>query len=98
MGPLDIWIPEQTPADARASLPGGITVHELLQHGELPERLGHADMLITGFFPARAVEAIPRFDGLRVVRSGLKPSDVVVVNGLQRVRPGAHIDPVKVAM
>jgi phosphoglycerate dehydrogenase-like enzyme len=69
VSPLDIWIPEQTPPDQRASLPDGITVHELPQHGTLPERLGHADMLITGFFPARAVEAIPRFDGLRVVQS-----------------------------
>lgn len=46
----------------------------------------------------RTVQLGPIIDGLRVVRSGLQPSDVVVVNGLQRVRPGAHIDPVKVAM
>lgn len=46
----------------------------------------------------RTVELGPIVDGLRVVRSGLKPSDVVVINGLQRVRPGAHVDPVKAAM
>jgi multidrug efflux system membrane fusion protein len=46
----------------------------------------------------RAVQLGPIIDGLRVVRSGLKPTDIVVINGLQRVRPGAHIDPVKVAM
>ena len=28
-------------------------------------------------------------DGLRIVTSGLKPDERVVVNGLQRVRPGA---------
>jgi multidrug efflux system membrane fusion protein len=32
-------------------------------------------------------------DGLRVVRDGLKPGEKIVVNGLQRVRPGAPITP-----
>lgn len=32
-------------------------------------------------------------DGLRIVRKGLKPDDVVVVSGLQRVRPGAQVKP-----
>ncbi|HEV8658109.1 MAG TPA: efflux RND transporter periplasmic adaptor subunit [Thermoanaerobaculia bacterium] len=51
-----------------------------------------------GTIEYRTVQLGPLIDGLRVVRSGLKPSDVVVINGLQRVRPGAQIDPVKVAM
>ena len=46
----------------------------------------------------RAVQLGPLVDGMRVVRGGLAPNDVVVVNGLQRVRPGAPIDPVKVEM
>ena len=46
----------------------------------------------------RAVQLGPIVDGLRVVRGGLKPSDVIVINGLQHVRPGAQIDPVKVSM
>ena len=46
----------------------------------------------------RTVELGPLVDGMRVVRGGLAPNDVVVVNGLQRVRPGAQIDPVKVEM
>ena len=37
-------------------------------------------------------------DGLRVVTSGLKPNERVVVNGLQRVRPGSLIAPQMVAM
>ena len=37
-------------------------------------------------------------DGLRVVRTGLQPGDLVVVNGLQHVRPGAKVKPVTVAM
>lgn len=38
------------------------------------------------------------FHGLRVVDSGLQPGDVIVVNGLQRVRPGVQVDPQLVAM
>jgi len=37
-------------------------------------------------------------DGLRIVTSGLKPGERIVVNGLQRVRPGALIAPQAVAM
>jgi multidrug efflux system membrane fusion protein len=32
-------------------------------------------------------------EGLRVVREGLKPGEKIVVNGLQRVRPGSEIKP-----
>jgi multidrug efflux system membrane fusion protein len=46
----------------------------------------------------RAVELGPLVDGLRVVRSGLHEGDVIVVNGLQRVRPGIQVAPAKVAM
>ncbi|MEN3110770.1 efflux RND transporter periplasmic adaptor subunit [Uliginosibacterium paludis] len=37
-------------------------------------------------------------DGLRVVDSGLKAGERIVVNGLQRVRPGALIAPTEVPM
>src|SRR5271155_974713 len=37
-------------------------------------------------------------DGLRVVREGLKPGDVVVVNGAQRVHPGVTVTPQKITM
>lgn len=37
-------------------------------------------------------------DGLRIVTEGLQPGESVVVNGLQRVRPGEVIAPQKVAM
>lgn len=39
----------------------------------------------------RAVRLGPVIDGLRVVREGLKPGEKIVVNGLQRVRPGAPV-------
>ncbi len=35
---------------------------------------------------------------LRVVREGLKPGDVIVVNGAQRVHPGVTVTPQRVAM
>jgi RND family efflux transporter MFP subunit len=37
-------------------------------------------------------------DGLRIVREGLKPDDVIVVNGAQRVHPGIVVNPQKVTM
>ena len=46
----------------------------------------------------RPVALGPAVDGLRVVRSGLKPGEKIVVGGLQRVRPGAALAPSVVAM
>jgi RND family efflux transporter MFP subunit len=37
-------------------------------------------------------------DGLQVVTEGLKPEDWVVVNGIQRVRDGAKVEPKRVPM
>jgi RND family efflux transporter MFP subunit len=37
-------------------------------------------------------------DGLRIVQDGLQPGENVIVNGLQRVQPGAVVAPEKVAM
>jgi multidrug efflux system membrane fusion protein len=39
----------------------------------------------------RTVKLGPTIDGLRIVREGLKPGEKIVVNGLQRVRPGSPI-------
>jgi RND family efflux transporter MFP subunit len=46
----------------------------------------------------RPVQLGPVIDGLRVVQSGLAPGETIVVNGLQRVRPGAQVQPQRVAM
>jgi len=35
---------------------------------------------------------------LRLIESGLKPGEVIVVSGLQRVRPGAPVTPQTVPM
>ncbi len=46
----------------------------------------------------RPVQLGPVVDGLRVVQSGLAAGETIVVNGLQRVRPGAQVAPQRVAM
>lgn len=46
----------------------------------------------------RPVKLGPIVDGLRVVKEGLKPGETIVVNGLQRVRPGMPVTPNKVPM
>ena len=46
----------------------------------------------------RPVQLGPVIDGLRVVQSGLAPGETIVVNGLQRVRPGAQVQAQRVAM
>ncbi len=46
----------------------------------------------------RSVELGRAHEGLRIVRKGLKPGDVIVVNGLQRVRPGVVVTPKPVIM
>jgi RND family efflux transporter MFP subunit len=55
--------------------------------------VGAGDML-----EYRAVTTGPVVDGLRVVRDGLVAGDRIVVNGLQRVRPGMQIVPAMVPM
>jgi len=46
----------------------------------------------------RLVELGPEVDGLRVVEQGLKPGEIVVVNGMQHVRPGQITAPTMVSM
>lgn len=46
----------------------------------------------------REVKLGPMIDGLRVVRQGLSGGETIVVNGLQRVRPGDAVTPQIVSM
>ncbi len=46
----------------------------------------------------RPVTLGPIVGGLRIVRTGVSNGDVIVVNGLQRVRPGMKVDPQTVPM
>lgn len=46
----------------------------------------------------RSVKLGSRFEGMRVIESGLTTDDLVVVNGLQRARPGLTVKPQVVPM
>ena len=46
----------------------------------------------------RCVTLGPDVDGLRVVDSGLGAGEVIIINGLQRVRPGVSVSATKVVM
>ena len=53
---------------------------------------GHESIKLKGHGDT-VTDAALSADGQRIVTSGLKPHDVVVVNGLQRVRPGSLLAP-----
>ena len=44
-----------------------------------------------GTVGTKLVELGPMVDGLRVIRSGLAPTDRIVIDGLQRARPGQKV-------
>ena len=44
-----------------------------------------------GTVATKRVELGPIVDGLRVIRSGLAPTDRIVIDGLQRARPGQKV-------
>jgi RND family efflux transporter MFP subunit len=46
-----------------------------------------------GTVSSKTIRPGPRVDGLRVVRSGLAPTDQIVIRGLLRARPGAKVTP-----
>ncbi len=73
----------------------------LIQDGAVGTDLGKKFVLVVdanGDVDYRAVELGPRLEGLRIVRSGLAKGERIVVNGLQRVRPGMHVEPQDVPM
>lgn len=48
-----------------------------------------------GMVAARRVELGPIHEGMRIIRSGLDADDWVIVNGVQRARPGGAVTPQK---
>jgi multidrug efflux system membrane fusion protein len=86
----------------RLHLPGrasyrGLLIQDRAVGTDLDKRYVYV-VAADGTIEYRTVDLGPTIDGLRIVRAGLKPGELVVVNGLQRVRPGVHIDPVKEPM
>jgi multidrug efflux system membrane fusion protein len=86
----------------RLQLPGGNAYKGLLiQDRAVGTDLDKRFVLVVtdaGVVEYRVVTLGPLVEGLRVVRSGLEPTDRVIVNGLQRVRPGAKVTVEMVAM
>jgi multidrug efflux system membrane fusion protein len=82
---------------ARLKLVGSATYSAVLIKDEaVGTDLGKKFVLVMGADNKalyRAVELGPKIEGLRIVRSGLQRDEQIVVNGLQRVRPGAQVDP-----
>jgi membrane fusion protein, multidrug efflux system len=86
----------------RLRLPGVASYSGVLvEDGAVGTDLNRRFVLVVGAdktIASRTVTLGPVIDGLRVVRDGLKPGELVVVNGLQRVRPGAQANATVVAM
>ena len=54
---------------------------------------GASAQTVSDTVEARPVTLGPLDEGLRVIREGLKPEDRVIIDGLQRARPGAKVAP-----
>jgi len=87
---------------ARIRLQGGGTQSGCLAKDEaVVTDLNQKYVLVVGknnTLAYRPVKLGPMTDGLRVVRDGLRQGDVIVVSGLQRVRPGATVTSKMVSM
>ncbi|UFH50997.1 multidrug efflux RND transporter periplasmic adaptor subunit MexE [Pseudomonas sp. KNUC1026] len=87
---------------ARLKLVGSGTYEAVLIKDEaVGTDLGNKFVLVMGkdnTLAYRAVELGPKLEGLRIVRKGLEKDERIVVNGLQRVRPGATVAPEDVPM
>ena len=78
----------------RLRLPGsgsypGVLIQDRAVGTDLDKR--YVYVVENGAVEYREVQLGPIVDGLRVVRNGLIAGDVVVINGLQRVRPGTPV-------
>jgi multidrug efflux system membrane fusion protein len=87
---------------ARVRIPGGAPYPALL----IPERAigtdqGQKFVWIAkddGAIEYRRIVPGARFDGLRAVREGLQATDPVVVEGLQKLRPGVKVKPERIEL
>ncbi len=87
---------------ARVRIPGnGEYDAVLIRDSAIGSDQGRAFVLTVGDKDTatyRAIKPGPIIDGLRVVREGLKESDLVIVSGLMTARPGLRVQPQLVAM
>ena len=81
---------------ARLRVPGSAPYHAVLVSDQaVRSDQGRRFVMVVGaehVAEVRPVKAGALFDGLRAVE-GVRPDEWVIVNGLQRVRPGVKVDP-----
>jgi multidrug efflux system membrane fusion protein len=86
----------------RLRLPGTVRYHGVLvEDRAVGTDLDRRFVLVVGQdkkVESRTITLGPIVDGLRVVRTGLSEGELIVVNGLQRIRPGMPVDAKVVAM
>jgi RND family efflux transporter MFP subunit len=84
---------------ARVRIPGSPLYPALLIPDEavMTQQASRLVMVVgeDGTVEAREIRPGPREFGLRVVRRGLEPDERIVINGLQRARPGGKVTPVE---
>lgn len=82
---------------ARVRIPGtGDYDALLIRDAAIGNDQGHPFVLVvddSSVAAHRPVELGPLIDGLRAVRSGLRPQDKVIITGLMNVRPGTRVQP-----
>ncbi|WP_263145782.1 multidrug efflux RND transporter periplasmic adaptor subunit MexE [Pseudomonas sp. RIT-PI-AD] len=87
---------------ARIKLVGSATYDAvLIKDAAVGTDLGKKFVLVLGGdgkVGYRAIDLGPKLEGLRIVRSGLARGEKIVVNGLQRARPGMPVDAQDVPM
>jgi multidrug efflux system membrane fusion protein len=86
----------------RLRLPGTLSYQGVLvEDRAIGTDLDRRFVLVVGgdkTIESRTVTLGPIVDGLRVIKEGLKPGELIVVNGLQRVRAGMQADATVVTM
>ncbi len=84
---------------ARVRVPGSIKYHATLIPGDAVGRDQTVQFVYVanrdGVVERRNIELGPDACGLRIVRKGLNSGDRVIIKGIQLVRPGAVVEPVK---
>ena len=98
--PLEDRIPKMLPGMfVRVRIPIGTRPEALfVSERSLGADQGGAYLLVVNdkdVVEQRSVRIGPRVKGMRAVMEGLQKEDRVVVNGIQRARPGAHVTPVQ---
>jgi RND family efflux transporter MFP subunit len=82
---------------ARVRVPGSEPYQAFLVPDEAVVTDQSRKLLMTvkddGTVVPKVVRPGPTYEGLRIIRSGIEPTDRIVINGLMRARPGTKVTP-----